>query len=96
MLSNHMRPPNSPTIRRDSVSPSPVPSSLAGPRPPCWKVSKIRFLVLRRHSDTGVCHRYHEVGVIPVGADGHAAAIRCELDRVGQQVEDDLFEQYVI
>ena len=42
VLSSHMRPPNSPTIRRDSVSPSPVPSSLAGPRPPCWKESKIR------------------------------------------------------
>ena len=36
-----MRPPNSSTIRRQSVSPRPVPSSWAAPRPPCWKDSKI-------------------------------------------------------
>ena len=29
-------------MRRESVSPSPVPSSREVPRPPCWNDSKIR------------------------------------------------------
>ena len=39
--SSVIRPPKSSTMRRHSVSPRPVPSSLAAPRPPCWKDSKI-------------------------------------------------------
>ena len=52
--SSHIRPPNSSTIRRDSVRPRPVPSSFGAPRPPCWKDSKIRSRSSRRHADAGV------------------------------------------
>ena len=40
--SSQSRPSKSSTIRRDRVRPSPVPSSRATPRPPCWKDSKMR------------------------------------------------------
>ena len=34
--------------------------------------------------------------VLPVGADGHAAPVGRELDRVGQQVEHHLFESQLV
>ena len=59
VLSSHIRPPNSPTMRRDSVSPSPVPSSLE--RAPAALLEGLEdpLLVLRRDADAGVVEGDH-------------------------------------
>jgi hypothetical protein len=54
------------------------------------------FLVLERNPDTGVVHGDREFGPFAVGADGNAAAIGCELDGVGDQVQDHSLELQLV
>ena len=82
-------------MRRDSVSPRPVPSSFELPGGPAGRTRR-SFLVLGRHPDAGVGHRDHELGSLAVGADGNAAAVGRELDGVGDQVEDHLLESQLV
>ena len=96
VLSSHIRPPNSPTMRRDSVRPRPVPSSFGASAAALLEGLEDPLLVLGRHPDAGVGHRDHEVGPLAVGADGHAAAVGGELDGVGEQVEHHLLEPQLV
>ena len=95
-LSSHIRPPSSSTIRRDSVRPRPVPSSLEAPRPPCWKDSKIRS-----RSSRGTPMPV-SVTVIASSvpsrrrATDDRAAVGGELHRVGEQVEHHLLEPQLV
>ena len=91
-LSSHIRPPSSSTIRRDSVSPSPVPSSLAAPRPPCWNDSKMRSVSSVATPTPVSVTRDRELGSRPLRTDRDRAPVAGELHGVADQVDQHLFE----
>ena len=94
--SSHRVPPKSDTIRRDSVSPSPVPSSLGAPRRPCWKDSKIRSRSAGSDPDAGVGHPDHDVHVLPRRLHLDPAPVGGELHGVRHQVEHHLLEAQLV
>ena len=95
-LSSHMRPPMRPTMRRHSVRPRPVPSCVEAPRPPCSNDSKIR--------SRSSCAMPTPVSVTVIATsstvdprlDGDLAAVGCELHRIAQKIDHDLFEAQLI
>ena len=69
------------------------PCSSATPRPPRWKASKMRSLLVLGDADARCRARDHDhVAARRARVDRDRAAVRRELDRVADEVDDDLLE----
>ena len=89
--STQIRPPCRSTTLLQIASPIPVPGYLSRP---CsrWKIWKIRSPVLRRDADAVVAHREDPLLTGPLGRDVDARRAVAELQRVADQVLEELDE----
>ena len=97
-LSIHSRPPCSSTIRRDSVSPRPVPSVLAARRAAAaLEGLEDPLALLLGDADPRVAHAdVHLARCHAPRVDRDRPAVRRELDRVAEQVEHHLLELQLV
>ncbi len=91
-LSTQMRPRCSSTRRFESASPRPVPIALSHADVRLLELLEDPFLVVCGDTGPGVRHRHEYLSVLPRRSDDDASAARRELDRVREQVEDDLLD----
>ena len=89
-LSTHSRPPRSSMSFRASARPSPVPSTFFSALPTSPELLEDRLLILGGDADPGIAHRDLDGPVHGGGRDPDTPTCGRELDRVGQQIQDDL------
>src|SRR5262249_60751481 len=70
--------------------PKPGPPPLLPRRPDLATPLEALLLILRRDADAGVADRHLDARLPGHGRDVDAAALRCELDRIGQEIQGHL------
>src|SRR5262245_51385152 len=86
--------PDPPAVQFDELTaqgqPQPRPFRLLVGRPDLAELLEYRVLVLGRDPNAGVDDRNFDGSITQHGPDFNPPALRRELDRIGQQVQDDL------